>query len=245
MDLKGKTVLVTGSSRGIGKAIAFAFAKRGCNVILNASKSSNELISTQDELKKLGHYSYSYLTDVSDYNAVKDMIDKIHSVYGKIDILVNNAGISSIGLFTDTTPEEWDNVIKTNLYSVYNCTHAILPKMINKKNGIIINISSIWGNDGASCEVAYSASKGAINTFTKALAKEVGPSNIRVNAIACGVIETEMNKWLSEEDKNSLTDQISLMRFGKAEDIANLAVVLAEDRSNFITGQIITIDGGM
>lgn len=183
MELKGKTVLITGSSRGIGKQIAIEFAKAGCNVILNASKSADELVKVQNELKDMGYYSYSYMTDVSSYKETKEMMDKIISIYGKIDILVNNAGISYVGLLTDMEPDDWNRIMKTNLYSVYNCCHAALPKMIQEKSGSIINISSMWGVKGASCEVAYSAAKGGVNAFTKALAREVGPSGIRVKPL--------------------------------------------------------------
>ena len=245
MSLKGKTVLVTGSSRGIGKAIAFAFAKAGANIVLNAATSSDELLRTQEELNALGYYSYSYLADISDYDLCKEMFQTIGNIYGGVDVLVNNAGISHMGLFTDTTPELWDKMINVNIRSVLNCTHLAVPKMVSKKEGVILNISSIWGNRGASCEALYSATKGAVNAFTKAMAKELGPSGIRVNAIAPGVIDTKMNAWLSPEEKEILTDDISLMRFGTVEEVANFAVFLAGDESSFLNGQIITLDGGM
>ena len=159
--------------------------------------------------------------------------------------MVNNAGISHMGLFTDTTPELWDKMINVNIRSVLNCTHLAVPKMVSKKEGVILNISSIWGNRGASCEALYSATKGAVNAFTKAMAKELGPSGIRVNAIAPGVIDTKMNAWLSPEEKEILTDDISLMRFGTVEEVANFAVFLAGDEASFLNGQIITLDGGM
>lgn len=245
MDLKGKTVLVTGSSRGIGKAIAFAFAKQGCNIVLNASTSSDELLKAQEELKAMDCYSYSYLADVSDYKSCKEMFHNITNIYGNIDILINNAGVAHIGLFTDMTPEEWDKLININIKSCFNCTHLALPKMISRKSGTIINVSSIWGDRGASCEAVYSATKGAVNSFTKAMAKEVGPSGIRVNAISAGVIDTKMNNCLNQEEKEVLTNEISLMRFGKADEIADLAVFLASGKASFINGQIITIDGCM
>lgn len=245
MSLKGKTVLITGSSRGIGKAIAFAFAKEGCNLVLNASKSSDELLKTQEELKQLGYYSYSYLADVSNYEQCKEMFSNINSVYGNVDILVNNAGISHIGLFTDMNPNEWSKVIDVNLKSVFNCTHLAVPKMVSRKSGVIINISSIWGDRGASCEAVYSASKGAVNSFTKAMAKELGPSGIRVNAISCGVIDTAMNACFTDEEKAVLTDEISLMRFGTAEEIGKVAVFLADENASFVSGQVITADGCM
>ncbi len=245
MSLQGKTALVTGSSRGIGKAIAFALAKAGCNIILNCAKSSDELVKTQNELKDMGYYSFSYLADVSDYQQCKEMFDKIYSLYSNIDILVNNAGVSHVGLFTDTTPEEWKTILDTNINSVLNCTYFTVPKMVQKKSGSIINISSIWGDRGASCEALYSASKGAVNSFTKAMAKELGPSKIRVNAISAGVIETKMIDFLSGEEKEVLSNEISLMRFGTPDEIAQVTLMLADERSEFLTGQVITVDGCM
>lgn len=245
MGLKGKTVLVTGSSRGIGKAIAFAFAKEGANIILNASTSADELLRTQEELKAQGLYSYSYLADVSNYETCQEMFQTINNIYGPVDILVNNAGISHMGLFTDTTPDLWDKMISVNIKAMLNCTHLAVPKMVSAKEGTIINISSIWGQRGASCEALYSATKGAVDSFTKAMAKELGPSGIRVNAIAPGVIDTKMNQWLSPEEREVLEEEISLMRFGTVEEVGQLAVFLASSRSSFLNGQIITLDGGM
>lgn len=241
MKLSGKKVLVTGSSRGIGKAIALAFAKNGCEVFLNASKSVEELESVYKEIENFGGKCQKFIADVSDYSKCKEMFDTI----GNIDILINNAGISYTGLFSDMKPSQWERVMAVNINSIFNCTHLAIPYMVREKSGVIINISSIWGDRGASCEAVYSASKGAINSFSKAMAKELGPSGVRVNAISCGVIETQMNSWLSEEDRDSLADEISLMRFGKSEEVAELAVFLASEKSEFINGQVITIDGGM
>lgn len=245
MNLKGKTALVTGSSRGIGKAIAFALGQAGCNIVLNASRSEKELTETKKELEAMGVNCMAVLSDVSDYDACCMLFAKIKEHFGDVDILVNNAGISYIGLFTDMTPTEWDHLIHVNLCSVLNCTHLAVPAMVRKQTGVIINISSMWGEAGASCEAVYSATKGGINAFTKAMAKELGPSGIRVNAIACGVIDTAMNQCFSEEERAALADEISLMRFGKPEEVGNLAVFLANDASSFLTGQIITLDGGM
>lgn len=235
-----KTAVITGSSRGIGKAIAEEFAKNGYYVILNASKSADELNEAYEEFLSKGYSCEAVLADVSDYEECKKLFIKAP------DVLVNNAGISHIGLFTDMTPESWKHLIDVNLMSAFNCSHIALKTMIKNHCGNIINISSIWGERGASCEVVYSASKGGINSFTKALAKEVGLSGIRVNAISCGVIDTKMNACFDEEEKAALCDEISLARFGKAEEIAKLAYFLAEDdKSGYINGQIITADGGM
>lgn len=235
-----KTAVITGSSRGIGKAIAEEFAKNGYHVILNASKSADELNEAYEEFLSKGYSCEAVLADVSDYEECKKLFIKAP------DVLVNNAGISHIGLFTDMTPESWKHLIDVNLMSAFNCSHIALKTMIRNHCGNIINISSIWGERGASCEVVYSASKGGINSFTKALAKEVGLSGIRVNAISCGVIDTKMNACFDEEEKAALCDEISLARFGKAEEIAKLAYFLAEDdKSGYINGQIITADGGM
>lgn len=235
-----KTAVITGSSRGIGKAIAEEFAKNGYHVILNASKSADELNEAYEEFLSKGYSCEAVLADVSDYEECKKLFIKAP------DVLVNNAGISHIGLFTDMTPESFKHLIDVNLMSAFNCSHIALKTMIKNHCGNIINISSIWGERGASCEVVYSASKGGINSFTKALAKEVGLSGIRVNAISCGVIDTKMNACFEDEEKAALCDEISLARFGKAEEIAKLAYFLAEDdKSGYINGQIITADGGM
>ena len=235
-----KTAVITGSSRGIGKAIAEEFAKNGYHVILNASKSADELNDAYEEFLSKGYSCEAVLADVSDYEECKKLF------INTPDVLVNNAGISHIGLFTDMTPESFKHLIDVNLMSAFNCSHIALKTMIKNHCGNIINISSIWGERGASCEVVYSASKGGINSFTKALAKEVGLSGIRVNAISCGVIDTKMNACFDEEEKAALCDEISLARFGKAEEIAKLAYFLAEDdKSGYINGQIITADGGM
>lgn len=245
MDFKNKAVLVTGASRGIGKEIALSFAKKGANLIINSSRSKEQLEAVKREIESLGCQCYSFLGDVSDYQFVASMFENIYKHFEQVDVLINNAGISHIGLFTETTVTQWKRIIDVNLNSVYNCSYFALPPMIKNHRGNIINISSIWGVTGASCEVAYSASKGGVNSFTKALAKELGHSNIRVNAIACGVIDTDMNTWLSPEEKSELLDQIPLMKMGSSQDVANLCIYLASDESKYITGQIIRLDGGM
>lgn len=243
--MNNKTVLITGSSRGIGKAIALKFAKEGYNIILNCSNSFNELLNTANEIEEYGVSCLPIIADVANTNSVKNMFEEISMVFDNVDIVINNAGVSSIKLFTETTEDDWDRIISTNLKSVYNICSEVVPTMIKKHCGNIINISSIWGITGASCEVAYSASKGGVNAFTKALAKELGPSNIRVNGIACGLIDTHMNSCLAEEDKDSFITEIPANRIGKTDEVANLCFYLASNDSSYLTGQIITLDGGL
>jgi len=238
-----KTVLVTGSSRGIGRAIALKFAQMGYNVIINCSRSKEELLRTRSEIEACQTACLAFLGDMGDYNTVGRLYDMIEKQFGGLDVLINNAGISYVGLLTDMTPDDWNRVINTNLTSVFNCCSFAIPLMLRKKSGKIINISSVWGNVGAACEVAYSASKGGINAFTRALAKELAPSNIQVNAIACGAIDTEMNNFLSEEERVRLIEEIPADRLGRAEEVADLAWQLA-NTSGYLTGQIIGLDGG-
>lgn len=245
MNLNGKTCIVTGSSRGIGREIAIEMAKHGANIIINYFSDESGALETLKSIKEIGGFAEIIKADVSDYASAKYLIDESVKRFGKLDILVNNAGISKIGLIIDMKEEDFDKIITTNLKSVFNCTKHALPYMINKKNGNIINISSMWGQKGASCEAIYSASKGGVNSFTKALAKELGPSNIRVNAIAPGVINTDMNSWLSEAEKKELEEEIPLIHFGEGKDIGKMAVFLASDDSQYITGQIINVDGGI
>jgi len=239
-----KTVLVTGASRGIGKAIAHKFAKEGYSVIINCSKSADALYNLKQELET--SYQTSVLAsigDIGDFSYVKELFLEIEKEFGGVDVLVNNAGISYIGLLSDMEVDEWQSIIDTNLSSAFYTSKLALPYMLSKKCGKIINISSVWGNVGASCEVAYSASKGGLNTFTKALAKELAPSNIQVNAIACGCIDTAMNQCFSEEERLSLEEEIPAGRFGTPEEVASLTYTLATD-CNYMTGQVITLDGG-
>ncbi len=238
-----KTVLITGSSRGIGKATARKFAEGNFNVIINCRNSSDKLKEFENELKKYNDNILSFTCDVSKYEDVRKMIKEVNLYFGGIDILINNAGIAYVGLFNEMKCNLWNDIIDINLKGVYNCTHLVLPYMINKKNGSVINISSVWGDRGASCEVIYSSTKGAVNSFTKALAKELGPCNIKVNAVACGVIDTEMNSFLSEEERNILIDEIPFTRFGRAEEVAELVYFLASDNSSYLSGQVIALDG--
>jgi len=238
-----KTVLVTGSSRGIGKAIAVKFAKKGYHVVINCAHNEEELLRTKSEIESYQVSCLAFLGDIGDYDVSQELFRQIKKQYGCIDVLVNNAGIAYVGLFTDMTPEDWNRVITTNLTSVYNCCSLAIPDMVKNKYGKIINISSVWGNVGASCEVAYSASKGGMNALTKALAKELAPSNIQVNAIACGAIDTEMNRFLIDEELMQLISEIPANRLGRAEEVADLAYHLSY-KNEYLTGQIINLDGG-
>lgn len=235
-----KTVLITGGSRGIGKAMVYKFAQAGYNVLLNFNKSediSNQIARELNNVKVYG-------ANVADKMKVNNMINYAIDNFGKIYVLINNAGISSSGLFQDLPFEEWQRIMDVNLNGVFNCTQAVLPGMIERKSGKIINISSIWGMVGASYEVAYSTSKAAVIGMTKALAKEVGPSNIQINSIAPGIIMTDMVSDYSLDEMNAITDQIPLGRIGSSDDIANLALFLASDEANYITGQVISPNGG-
>ena len=238
-----KTVLITGSSRGIGKAIALEFAKKQYNIVICSSKSSDELNCTKEEIIKTGAECISFITDVSDYKAVEDMFHTIRQRFNGVDILINNAGISHIGLLQDMTCEEWNRIVNVNLSSVFNTCKNAIPYMVSKHEGRIINISSVWGVCGASCETAYSATKGGINSFTKALAKELAPSNISVNAIACGVIDTAMNGCFSEDEMQELINEIPAGRLGSPLEVAGFVVKLSES-NNYLTGQVIAFDGG-
>ncbi len=238
-----KCVLITGASRGIGRAVALAFAAQGYNLAITCSKDTKGLNETIKEIEK---YSINYIADVFDignYNDCDMFFKKVTERFGHIDVLVNNAGISHVGLFQDMTYEEWNKVISTNLTSVFNCCNLVLPSMLRSKDGSIINISSVWGNVGASCEVAYSASKGGINAFTKALGKELAPSGINVNAIACGAVDTGMNSCFSKEDIEALNNEIPAGRFATADEVAKLVLDLAHNHP-YLTGQVITLDGG-
>lgn len=241
--MKKKTVLVTGSSRGIGKAIAVKFAKKGYDVIINCAHNEEELLKTKEEIESYQVSCLAFLGDMGDYDAAQELFRQIRKLYGSLDVLVNNAGIAYVGLFTDMTPEDWNKVITTNLTSVYNCCSFAVTDMVKNKSGKIINISSVWGKVGASCEVAYSASKGGMNAFTKALAKELAPSNIQVNAVACGAIDTEMNRFLADDELMALIEEIPASRLGRAEEVADLVYHLAY-KNEYLTGQIIGLDGG-
>ena len=232
-----RTILITGASSGIGAATAIAFANPNNRLILVSRKNREGLKKIEDEGRERGAEVLSILADVSDYESCKSLLTEANEHFGPIDLLINNAGISHIGLFQDMTPDEWQRVMNVNIGSVMNLCHLVIPSMVHRHHGRIINISSVWGNVGASCEAVYSASKGAINSFTKALAKELAPSNIQVNAIAFGAIETPMNAWLSKEEAEALADEIPAGREGTKEEAAQMICMVA-DAPDYLTGQI-------
>lgn len=234
-----KNIIITGGAKGIGKAIVYELAQKNYNVLLTYNNSKSEAEKLKNEL---GQNVDIFQADITKKEDVEKMISYSINKYKNIDVLINNAGISQVKTFANITEKDWDDMLNTNLKSVFYTSKAVLSNMINNKNGLILNISSVWGLVGASCEVHYSAAKAGINGFTKALAKELGPSNIRVNAIAPGIIDTDMNKNLSLEEKQELINDIPLGKIGLPRNIAKAILWLIEDE--YTTGQIITIDGG-
>ena len=235
-----RTAFITGASRGIGKAIATALAAHDYDLYLVCRHSDEQLYRLKNELEKKFLINVTcFLGDVGSY----DFVQKCFSEIDRLDVLVNNAGVSYIGLVSEMTVADWDCIINTNLSSAFYTSKCAIPGMVREKSGKIINISSVWGNVGASMEVAYSASKGGMNAFTKALAKELAPSNIQVNAIACGVIDTDMNKHFSMEDIEILKGEIPADRMGTIDEVAGLVVQIINSPA-YLTGQIINLDGG-
>ena len=235
-----KTALVSGASRGIGLAIATILAQNGYQLHLtckNSYEQLQEIAATLSDTYKVPCHAYK--ADMGMFSDVSAMFANIDS----LDVLINNAGISHIGLLQETTVDKWQEILDTNLSSVFYTSKLAIPQMLAKGSGTIINISSVWGNAGASMEVAYSASKGGVNAFTKALAKELAPSNISVNAISCGVIDTAMNQCFSKEEMDSLIEEIPANRLGTPEEVAQLVLQLINS-PKYLTGQIITMDGG-
>ena len=241
-NIVSKVIVVTGGSRGIGAEIVRRLAQNNYRVILNYNKSEKEAKNIKEELKKNNINIDIFKADVSKREEVKELIDFAINKFGKIDVLINNAGISQTKLFTDLTDEDWNNMIQTNLTSAFYCTQEAIKSMISRKNGLVINISSIWGVTGASCEVHYSVAKAGIDGMTKALAKELGPSNIRVNSIAPGMINTDMNKIYTDEEIKDIIEDIPLNKVGKTIDVARCVEWLIEDE--YTTGQVISINGG-
>lgn len=235
-------IIVTGGSRGIGKCLVENLARDGYNVLLNYNKSEKQALKIQRDLQEEGYLVEVFKADVSKRKDVKSMVDFAIEKFGNIDVLINNAGIAKLQMFQDVTDDDWEEIINTNLKSAFYMSQAVLPTMIHKKSGLIINISSIWGQVGASCETVYSISKAGLDAMTKSLAKELGPSNIRVNSIAPGVIDTEMNSMLDEHIKTEIRNETPLGKIGRPIDIYRCIKWLIED--DFTTGQIISVNGG-
>lgn len=242
---KKKTAFVSGASRGIGKAIALALAQEGYHLSLTCRNSRRELFSLAADLQKTCRIQVlTFCGDMGDPAFVSAVGKETLAAYGKIDVLINNAGISHIGLLTDMTTDQWDHLLSVNLSSCFYTAKAFVPAMVAAKSGRIINISSMWGSRGASCEAAYSASKGGMDSLTKALAKELAPSGISVNAIACGVIDTAMNNCFSPEEKVALAEEIPAGRFASCAEAAQTVLALLSSPA-YLTGQVIGLDGGI
>ena len=237
-NIENKVAIVTGGSKGIGASIVKKLAQNGYIVVLNYNKSEKEAKEIEDKFDNV----YVFKADISNYDEVKAVIDFTINKFKKIDLLINNAGIDLIKTINDTKIEEFDKILKTNLYSAFYTSKEVSKYMINNKSGKIINISSIWGIIGASCEMAYSVSKAGLDAMTKSLAKELGPSNIQVNSIAPGIIDTDMNKFLTKEEKEQIISEIPLEHIGNVEDVADCVLFLAN--ANYITGQVIQVNGG-
>ena len=240
-----KTALITGASRGIGAATAAAFAREGYRVVINYLTQHEAAAKLKAKLEAEGAEVMTISADVSDKAQVDAMIRQIEETFGTVDVLVNNAGIAiPLTRLEDYPEENWDRIFNTNIKSMYNCTKAVLPGMIAKKSGAIVNVSSIWGITGGCEEVPYSATKGAVVLMTRSLAKEVGPDGIRVNCVAPGVIETDMNAWQTPESRAVIYAATPLRRFGQPEEIAEAILFLGSDRASFITGQVLSPNGG-
>ena len=239
-----KTAIITGSSRGIGRATAVKLAEEGYNICINYIERGDLAGELAAELKSRGHEAVSFQADVADRSQVDAMVSEVTVRFGKVDLLVNNAGVAGQALFQDVTDEMWDRYFGVNLNGARNTIQAVLPGMLHRKSGVIVNVSSIWGLHGASCEVTYSCTKHALIGLTRSLAMELAPSNIRVNCVAPGVINTDMVQVLGKEVLEELAVQTPLGRLGTPEDIANAISFLASDKASFITGQVLVSDGG-
>lgn len=240
-----KYALITGASGGIGAATARAFAQAGYGVAIHAHRNVDKLHALAQELSALSVPVLEVCADLSDPVQAKTMVDNVLEKFCQLDILVCCSGLSHVGLVTDIDPQQWKTLFGVNVDGTHYCCQAVLPHMVHRKEGCILTVSSMWGQVGASCEVAYSATKGAVIAYTKALAQEVGPSNIRVNCIAPGVIATEMNAHLSPEDLDALADETPLGRIGTPEECAACALFLASEGASFVTGQVLAPNGGL
>lgn len=239
------TALITGASRGIGAAAARLLAARGYAVAVNYFRSEDRALELAEELQKAGHTALAVRADVSDALQAEKMVDTVLESFCQLDILVCNAGVAHFGLLSDLTEEEWRHIFGVNVDGVFHCCRAVIPHFVRRKAGKIVTVSSMWGQVGASCEAAYSASKAAVIGLTKALAKELGPSGIAVNCVSPGVIQTDMCAHVDPAVLESLREETPLERLGKPEDVARVIAFLASEEADFITGQVIPVNGGM
>jgi 3-oxoacyl-[acyl-carrier protein] reductase len=244
MKLKDKVALVTGASRGLGKAIALKLAAEGARVTVNYIKNADQAEGVVQEITSRGGNAAAMRADITSLPEVEKMVDSLYEQFGRIDILVNNAGVTKDELLLSMTPEDWDIVIKTNLGGLFNCTKAVAKYMMVQKSGRIINISSVAGERGGRGQSNYAASKGGINAFTRSVAMELAPKKITVNAVAPGVVETEMSSTVIRRAKDIILDAVALKRLGQPEEIANVVAFLASDDASYITGEVIRVDGG-
>ena len=237
-----KTVLVTGGTKGIGKAIALKFLQSGYEVVMNYNGDEAAALATQDEFNMLGYCPVLLRADVSDEFQVRKMFKEFFDIYDRLDVLINNAGISKIRVIQDTTLSDWNRIMDVNMKSVFLCCREVADRMVFAGGGSIINIASVWGEIGASCETAYSASKGAVIAFTKALAKELAPSNVRVNCVSPGVIDTAMNSHLTSSEMEELISSVPMNRLGSPDEVAAAVAMLSE--CGYVTGEVLSVGGG-
>ena len=245
MILEGKTALITGAGRGIGRAIALCFAKEGCNIAFTDVEDSEQVRATEAELQALGVQAKAYIADASDYEAAIRIAAQVQAEFGTIDILVNNAGITRDGLLLRMNEQQWDDVLRVNLKSAFNYTHAVVPFMVRARKGRIISLSSIVGIAGNPAQANYAASKAGIIALMKSTAKELGARGIRANAVAPGYIETDMTQALPQQVRDSFIERIPLHRAGTTDEVAQVVLFLASDMSSYVSGQVIPIDGAM
>ncbi len=239
-----KTVLITGASRGIGASLAQNFASQNYNVVINYNKSKDKALELLKKIRDFGGSAIALKGNVSEFGDAEYLVNKTLEEFGSIDVLINNAGIAEQKLFTEITEKDWKLMFDVNVHGMFNCTHYAVKNMVKNHSGKIINISSMWGITGGACEVHYSASKAAVIGFTKALAKELGPSGVQVNCVAPGPIDTEMNAKILKDDIERLIENAPCSRIGTVQDVSNLVLFLASSESDFITGEVINISGG-
>ncbi|MDO5027371.1 MAG: 3-oxoacyl-ACP reductase FabG [Tissierellia bacterium] len=239
-----KTVLITGASRGIGRACALLLDDKSLNVVINYKKEKEKAQEVVDQLRQKGLNAISIQADISDFKQVQQMFNTIEDSFGSVDILVNNAGISSMSQCQDVSLASWKDTFSTNVDGLFYCTKLAIPKMISNKYGIIVNVASIWGQTGAPMESHYGATKGAVIAYTKSLARELGPSNIRVNAVSPGCIDTDMLKGVSKRALEAFAQEVPLGRLGRPEEVGQVIKFLISDQASYITGQVINVNGG-